>query len=89
MEENKYLSIAQLSKLLNISRIAVYKKVKKGQIKAIRIGRAFAIPKESIEEYLVDVKGLPLKEEEKKEIEKAVEKTIDEYREVLRRLGNE
>lgn len=51
MDKGEYLTIAQLAKILGISRIAVYKRVKKGQIKAIRIGRAFAIPKE----YLTDV----------------------------------
>ena len=89
MEKAKYLSIAQLAKILGISRIAVYKKVKSGKIKAIRIGKAFAIPKQSIKKYFVDVKGAPLKEEEKEEIERAVKKTIDEYGEVLKRLGNE
>lgn len=89
MKETKYLSIAQVAKILGISRIAVYKKVKNGKIKAIRIGRTFAIPKKSIKKYFLDVKGAPLKEEEKQEIERAVKKTIDEYGEVLRRLGNE
>jgi excisionase family DNA binding protein len=47
-DKSKYISIAQLGSLLGISRIAVYKKVKKGQIKAVRIGRMYAIPREYI-----------------------------------------
>ncbi|MBP9854839.1 MAG: helix-turn-helix domain-containing protein [Candidatus Omnitrophica bacterium] len=39
----KHLSIAQYAKKLGISRIAVYKKVKKGQIPAVRIGRSYVI----------------------------------------------
>jgi len=89
MAKSKYLSIAQLAKMLGVSRITVYKRVKAGKIEAIRIGRSFAIPKESIKKYLVDVKGVALKDEEKQEIEKAVKKTVDEYGEVLKRLGNE
>lgn len=89
MKDNEYISIAQLAKILGISRIAVYKKIKQGKIKAIRIGRSFAISKEYVKQNLVDVIGEPLNEEEKKEIDKAVKKTIEEYGEVLKRLGKE
>ncbi len=85
MKENKYLTISQLAKILGISRIAVYKKVKKGQIKAIRIGRAYAIPKK----YGLDFLGKELSAETRKEIDAAIKKTIREYGEVLRLLGRE
>jgi len=85
MEKNTYISIPQLAKTLGISRIAVYKKVKKGQIKAVRIGRNFAIPRK----YIAGILGKELKAEEKKEIDKAVKKTVDEYGEVLKLLGKE
>ena len=85
MEKNKYITIPQLAKILGISRIAVYKKVKKGEIKAIRIGRNFAIPKK----YIVDILGKELKERDKKEIDKAIKKTVEEYGEVLKLLGRE
>ena len=48
MKNKEYLTIKELADLLGITRIAVYKKVKKGQIKAVRIGRNFAIPKKYI-----------------------------------------
>ncbi|OGX21771.1 MAG: hypothetical protein A3K54_01780, partial [Omnitrophica WOR_2 bacterium RBG_13_44_8] len=79
MNKKEYLSIAQVAKILGISRIAVYKKVKKGQIKAIKIGRSFAIPREYVEQNFVDITGSPLEEEEKKDIDKSVERTIKEY----------
>lgn len=85
MVKNKYISIPQLAKILGISRIAVYKKVKKGQIEAIRIGRSYAIPYS----YVLDILGETLQENEKKEIDKAVKKTVQEYGEVLRLLGRE
>jgi excisionase family DNA binding protein len=88
MKQNEYISVAQLAKILGISRIAAYKKIKKGQIKAIKIGRSFAVSKEDVKN-LVDVVGAPLKEEEKTEIDKAVKKTVAEYGEVLKRLGKE
>jgi len=85
MERSQYFTIPQLAKILGITRIAVYKKVKKGQIKAIRIGRNYAIPKK----YIVDILGKTLKEEDKKEIDDAVKKTVEEYGEVLKLLGRE
>jgi cysteine synthase A len=48
VKKKQYLSIQEAAKTLGISRIAVYKKVKKGQINSVRIGRSFAIPRESL-----------------------------------------
>lgn len=85
MGENKYVTIPELAKLLGITRIAVYKKVKKGQIKAVKIGRNFAIPKK----YISSIIGKDLTEQNKREIDTAVKKTVQEYGEVLRLLGRE
>ncbi len=85
MEQSEYISIAQFAKVLGISRIAVYQKIKKGQIKAIRIGRSFAIPKK----YLTDITGKTLGEKDKKIIDDAVKKTFQEYGELLKLLGRE
>ena len=79
-----FISIQQLANILGISRIAVYKKVKKGQIKAIRIGRSFAIPRK----YLDGILGKTLKDGQKREIDAAVKKTVREYGDTLKMLGN-
>ena len=79
-----FISIQQLANMLGISRIAVYKKVKKGQIKALRIGRSFAISRK----YLDTILGKTLKESQKKEIDTAVKKTVKEYGDTLKMLGN-
>lgn len=85
MENSKYMSIQELARILGISRIAVYKKVKKGQIKAVRIGRSFAIPRK----YIDSILGRSLGTEEKGRIDAAVKKTVKEYGEVLKLLGRE
>jgi len=85
MEKGKYISISQLANILGISRIAVYKKVKSGQIEAIRIGRNFAIPYK----YAAEILGKDLQEKDKEMIDKAVKKIVKEYGEVLRLLGRE
>lgn len=83
MKNKKFLSTTELAKLLGISRIAVYKKIKKGEIKAMRVGRNFVIDKKDLGNIL----GQELTEKEKKEIEKAVKKVVKEYRETLRLLA--
>ena len=89
MENSKYISIAEFAKRLGVSRITVYKKVKKGDIKAIKIGRSYAVLANAVDKKIRSVKGRPLKDEEKSVIEKAVRKTVQEYGEVLKRLGKE
>ena len=85
MVKNEYLSISQFAKILGVSRIAIYKKIKKGQIEATRIGRSFVIPRK----YLTDITGKTLSEKNKKIIDEAVKKTFKEYGEVLKLLGRE
>ena len=85
MKNIDYISVAQMANLLGISRIAVYKKIKKGQIKAVRIGRSFAIPGK----HLSNIIGKTLSDENKKIIEKAVKKTFKDYGQVIKLLGKE
>ena len=85
MKEPGYITIPQLAKFLGISRIAVYKKVKKGQIEAVRIGRNYFIPKK----YIAALLGKSLTEKDKRRIDAAVIKTVKEYGEVLKMLGRE
>ena len=89
MDEKQYFSIAEVAKFLGLSRTAVYNKVKKGQIKAIRVGRSFAISDETVREIVISVKGKPLKDKEKREIDEVVSRTIKVYGETLKRLGAE
>lgn len=85
MKNNEYLTIKELADILGISRIAVYKKVKKRQIKAVRIGRNFAIPKK----YISNILGKTLSDKDRQSIDKAIKKTVKEYGEVLKLLGRE
>lgn len=85
MKKNNYYSIQEVANYLGLSRIAIYQRVKKGQIKAIRIGKNYAIP----QNYINNLINAPLDDEEKKEIEKSVKRTVSEYGEVLRLLGKE
>jgi len=85
MENKRFLSTIELAKLLGISRIAVYKKIKKGQIKATKVGRNFVIDKKD----LGGITDKKLTEKDKLFIKDTVSKVIKEYGETLRLLGKE
>ncbi len=85
MKDEKYVSIPELAKILGLSRIAVYRRVKKGQIEAVRIGRNYAIPRRIIAPLI----GAELTDEHKRQLDRAVRRTIREYGEVLIKLGGE
>ena len=85
MKQSDFLSTSELAKMLGISRIAVFKKIKKGEIKATKIGRNFVIDKKDLGGIL----GNALNSVQKNEIDNAVMKTIREYGETLKLLGKE
>ena len=83
--EQKFLSTTEAAKILGISRISVFKKIKNGEIKAKKIGRNFIIAVEDLHEVI----GTALGEKNKKNIEDSVKKTVREYGETLKLLGKE
>ncbi|OGI17015.1 MAG: hypothetical protein A3J63_03220 [Candidatus Moranbacteria bacterium RIFCSPHIGHO2_02_FULL_40_12b] len=91
--ENKskklYISVAELAKMLGISRIAVFNRIKKGQIPAEKIGRSYAISMDNANEIIQGINLKTLSEDQKEVIKKAVKRTVKEYGETLRLLGKE
>jgi len=88
-KKDKYLSVTELAKMLGISRVAVLKKIKKGQIEAEKIGNVYAISLEHVSDIVQNIDSGILTEEKRKEIDRSVEKTVKEYGETLRLLGKE
>lgn len=84
-----FISVAELAKMLGISRIAVFNKIKKGQIPAEKIGRSYAISMEHVNEIISGANLNVLTKDKKEEIKKAVEKVVKEYGETLKLLGKE
>ena len=84
MKNKQFYSTVEVAKLLGISRIAVFKNIKSGKIKAKKVGRNFIIDRDDIEDLLTNT----LNEKSKNEIDKAVKKTVREYGETLRMLAN-
>ena len=84
-KSSEFLTISELARILGVSRIAVYKKIKNGEIKAERAGNIYIIPKSSVAEIF----GVEISDHWKKVIDKAVHKAVKDYGEVLVKLGNE
>lgn len=85
----KYVSVAELAKMLGISRIAVFNRIKKGLIPAEKIGRFYVISMEDVSDIINGSALGVLTDEKKDEIKKAVEKVVREYGETLKLLGKE
>ncbi len=89
-DKNKaYISVPELATAMGISRVAVFNKIKKGQIPAQKIGRNYAISVEDISDLINGGQVDILTESKKIEIGKAVEKVVREYGETLKLLGKE
>jgi excisionase family DNA binding protein len=84
-ENKKYISTTELAKILGISRVAVFNKIKSGEISAEKIGRNYAVPIGNLQEIAKTV----LNRKEKQEINEAVKRIVEEYGETLRLLGKE
>lgn len=81
----KHITIPELAKMLNLSRVTVYRKVKAGKIPAEKIGHSYVISEEALPQLL----RKELSQKRKEEIRKAVKKVVKEYGETLRLLGKE
>lgn len=84
MPQTRYISTIEAARRLGISRIAVFKKIKSGDIKANKIGRNYAVPVSEVERLT----KLNMTEADKALIDRAVKKTVREYGETLKLLGN-
>ncbi len=85
MKKEKYLSTSEAAKILGLSRVSVFKKIKKGEIPAERVGRNYIIPREKISPAL----DKEITSKEKKFINKATNRVVKEYKETLKLLGKE
>lgn len=85
MTQTTLLSTMDLARKLGVSRIAIFKKIKKGQIKATKIGKSYVIDPADIGNIL----DTTLTPADTRLVDLAVKKTVLEYGEALRLLGKE
>ena len=80
-----YITIPEFAKMIGVSRVTVYRKVKSGEISATKVGRAYIID----DKELIKVLKKEINEKDKDYIKKVVKKTIEEYGEALKKLSRE
>ena len=85
MLNKPFLSTKELAAMLGISRVAVFQRIKKGAIKATKVGKTYVIDPAEVESIV----GTTLTGPQKDEVDRAVKKTVKEYGETLRLLGRE
>lgn len=85
MASGRMYSTIETARILRLSRIEVFRKIKAGKIKAEKVGRNYVVSHDDLMEALGKVVG-PVKKEK---IESAVKKAVKEYRETFRKLGKE
>ncbi|MBI4995005.1 helix-turn-helix domain-containing protein [Candidatus Peregrinibacteria bacterium] len=78
----KFLSTAEAAKILGISRIAVFQKIKSGEIKACKAGRNYIIKNSDLHTPLqIEMSGGA-----QRFIDKSIKKTLKEYGVALKML---
>ena len=85
MKNKELMTVAEVAKILGISRVAVFKKIKKGVIKATKVGRNYVISTKDLSTSLKST----ISDSHKEKIKEAVKKVVREYGDVLKMLGNE
>ena len=88
-KKSTYLSVLELAKILGVSRITVFNRIKKGQIPAEKIGHSYAIPRDQVAGLLEGKDDQVLSDKKKEVITEAVAKAVKDYGETLRLLGQE
>jgi len=53
LTKKEFLSTSQLAKLLKISRVSVLKRIWKGNIKAVKVGRNFVVQRKDVEHLFI------------------------------------
>ena len=83
--KKEYYTVKEIADILNVSRVTVFNKIKKGEIKAELLGKTYIIQ----QKYLKDVIFEELSDKTKGEIERGVLRVVKEYGETLKLLGKE
>ena len=81
-DKKEAYSVTEVAKLMGISRTHVLRKIESGEIAATKVGNTYIINKG-------DLPGIyrHITDKDKKEVETAVNRTLSEYEEVIRKLG--
>lgn len=54
LSEVRFLTVAEVARLMRVSKMTVYRLVHSGELTAVRVGRSFRVPENAVHEYLRD-----------------------------------
>ena len=80
----RLIGTSEAARIMGISRVAVFKKIKKGDIVASKVGRNYVIDRRELGDIYQDITPAA-----RAKIDRAVNRTVQEYGDVLKRLGEE
>jgi len=86
MRKNSTFTITEVAQMLGMSRVAVFKKIKQGKLKAIKRDGKYNISKTEFNRVFDHA---TLTEQQKRVIDQGIKRTVAEYGEALRLLGQE
>jgi excisionase family DNA binding protein len=52
LSEVRVLTVAEVAKVMRVSKMTVYRLVHSGELPAVRVGRSFRVPETAVNEYL-------------------------------------
>lgn len=78
------LSLPQAARLMGYSRIEIFRKVKRGEIPAKRVGRGYFILRKNLGPIYA-----PISKNASQTVDRAIAKTLRDFGETIRLLGKE
>ena len=52
LSEVRFLTVAEVAKVMRVSKMTVYRLVHSGELPAVRVGRSFRVPEYAVNDYL-------------------------------------
>ena len=52
VSEVKFLTVAEVARMMRVSKMTVYRLVHAGDLPAVRVGRSFRVPEGDVDDYL-------------------------------------
>jgi excisionase family DNA binding protein len=52
LSEIRFLTVAEVAKVMRVSKMTVYRLVHSGELPAVRVGRSFRVPETAVNDYL-------------------------------------
>jgi len=79
-----FYTTSEAAKILGISRIAAFQRIKAGKLEAKRFGRNYSVPASAL-----PLNGKELETEKNDDLREAVKRVVREYGATLKKLGAE